>query len=67
MVDIQLMDALVRALPHEAKLILVGDADQLPSVGPGNVFASIIASGIVPVIKLNTIFRQDKGSRGICR
>ena len=63
MVDIQLMDALIRALPDDAKLILVGDADQLPSVGPGNVFASIIASGTVPVVVLNTIFRQGDGSR----
>lgn len=63
MVDILLMDALVRALPRDAKLILVGDADQLPSVGPGNVFASIIASEVVPVVKLITIFRQGNGSR----
>ena len=63
MVDILLMDSLIRALPHEAKLILVGDADQLPSVGPGNVFASVIASGVVPVVKLNTVFRQGDGSR----
>ncbi len=63
MVDIMLMDALVRALPRDAKLVLVGDADQLPSVGPGNVFASVIASGIVQTIKLNTIFRQGDGSR----
>lgn len=63
MVDILLMDALVRALPDNAKLILVGDADQLPSVGPGNVFASVIASDVVPVVVLNTIFRQGDGSR----
>ena len=63
MVDILLMDALVRALPDEAKLILVGDADQLPSVGPGNVFASVIASDVVPVVVLDTIFRQGDGSR----
>ena len=63
MVDIQLMDALVRALPEEAKLILVGDADQLPSVGPGNVFSSVIASGVVPVVVLSNIFRQGNGSR----
>ena len=63
MVDILLMHALVRALPDEAKLILVGDADQLPSVGPGNVFASIIRSDVVPVVVLNRIFRQGEGRR----
>ena len=62
MVDILLMHALVRALPDKAKIILVGDADQLPSVGPGNVFASIIRSGVVPVVTLKRIFRQGEGS-----
>jgi exodeoxyribonuclease V alpha subunit len=58
MVDIILMDQLVRALPAGACLVLVGDVDQLPSVGPGNVLADIIASGAVPVVRLTEIFRQ---------
>lgn len=58
MVDLALMAATVAALPDAAGLILVGDADQLPSVGPGEVLAAFIASGIVPVARLTTIFRQ---------
>ena len=58
MVDTLLMYQLTRALPATAVLILVGDAFQLPSVGPGNVLADIIASAAVPVFSLNTIFRQ---------
>ena len=63
MIDIQLMDQLVRALPDRITLVLVGDTDQLPSVGPGNVLRDIIASGIIPFTKLDTIFRQD--TRGL--
>lgn len=63
MVDIILMDALLRALPPDARLILVGDADQLPSVGPGNVFSALIRSEVVPVVRLTEIFRQKEGSR----
>ena len=63
MVDILLMDALLKALPPDARLILVGDADQLPSVGPGNVFSAIIRSGVVPTVRLTEIFRQNEGSR----
>ena len=63
MVDIQLMDALLKALPPDARLILVGDADQLPSVGPGNVFSAVIRSGAVPTVRLTEIFRQNEGSR----
>ena len=63
MVDIQLMDALLRALPEDARLILVGDADQLPSVGPGNVFSAVIRSGVIPTVRLTEIFRQNEGSR----
>jgi exodeoxyribonuclease V alpha subunit len=58
MVDLALMAAAVSALPDEAGLILVGDADQLPSVGPGEVLAAFIDSGMVPVARLSTIFRQ---------
>ena len=63
MVDIQLMASLLRALPPSARLVLVGDADQLPSVGPGNVFSAIIRSGAVPTVRLTEIFRQNEGSR----
>ena len=63
MVDISLMSALLAALPPDARLILVGDADQLPSVGPGNVFSAIIRSQTVPLVRLTEIFRQNGGSR----
>ena len=66
MVDIALMAAVVQALPLEAGLILVGDVDQLPSVGPGEVLRSLIQSGAVPVARLTTIFRQARNS-GIVR
>ncbi len=62
MVDIQLMQALVEALPHGARLILVGDADQLPPVGPGNFLRDAIGSGRVPTIQLSEIFRQAQES-----
>lgn len=63
MVDILLMDALLRALPPDARLILVGDADQLPSVGPGNVFSALIRSQVAATVRLTEIFRQNEGSR----
>ena len=59
MVDIRLMADLVAALPARATLILVGDTDQLPSVGPGSVLHDLIASGAVPAARLTEIFRQD--------
>lgn len=58
MVDIVLMNQLLRAVPPWACVVLVGDVDQLPSVGPGMVLADIIASGVVPVVRLTEIFRQ---------
>ncbi len=58
MLDIQLAYALFRALRPGVRLVLVGDVDQLPSVGPGNVLLDIIASGVVPVVRLKTVFRQ---------
>ena len=58
MIDIFLMRALLRAVKPGARLVLVGDADQLPSVGAGNVLKDLISSGIVPVVKLTEIFRQ---------
>ena len=63
MVDITLMRALLSAMPETCRLVLVGDADQLPSVGPGNVFNDIIRSGIVPVVRLTEVFRQKAESR----
>jgi len=61
MIDLPLMDAFLSALPNESCLILVGDIDQLPSVGPGNVLMDLIHSGAIPFVKLETIFRQEKG------
>ena len=62
MVDITLMQALIEALPHGARLVLVGDADQLPPVGPGNFLRDIIGSHRVPTIQLTDIFRQAQQS-----
>jgi exodeoxyribonuclease V alpha subunit len=62
MIDVVLMNSLLKAVPDEMKIIFVGDVDQLPSVGPGNVLRDIIESGTVPVAKLDTIFRQAQGS-----
>ena len=59
MVDIRLMADLAAALPRRATLVLVGDTDQLPSVGPGNVLRDLIASQAVPTSQLTEIFRQD--------
>jgi exodeoxyribonuclease V alpha subunit len=63
MLDIRLASALVRAVPKNAQLIFIGDADQLPSVGPGNFLADIIESGTVPTVKLKEVFRQASKSR----
>jgi exodeoxyribonuclease V alpha subunit len=62
MVDIQLMYALLKAIPVGVRLILVGDVDQLPSVGPGNVLRDIIRSNCFHVVKLSRIFRQAEHS-----
>jgi exodeoxyribonuclease V alpha subunit len=63
MVDVPLMHALLRAVPPHAAVILVGDVDQLPSVGPGQVLADVIGSGAVPVVRLTEVFRQASESR----
>lgn len=63
MIDIVLMNALLKAMPPEMRLVLVGDIDQLPSVGAGNVLRDIIDSGAVPVVRLTRIFRQAQSSR----
>ena len=63
MVDITLMHAILKALKSDCRILLVGDADQLPSVGPGNVFSDIIRSGVAPTVRLTEIFRQKADSR----
>jgi ATP-dependent exoDNAse (exonuclease V) alpha subunit len=63
MVDVLLMQGLVKAIPDEAALLIVGDIDQLPSVGPGQVLADIIGSDAVPVVRLTEVFRQAAASR----
>jgi exodeoxyribonuclease V alpha subunit len=63
MVDVPLMSHLLKALPPQAGLLLVGDVDQLPSVGPGLVLANLIESGVAPVARLTEVFRQAGGSR----
>jgi len=63
MIDIVLMYNLLRAAPDEMTVVFVGDVDQLPSVGPGNVLRDMIESGSVPVVKLTRIFRQAMGSQ----
>ncbi len=62
MVDSQLMFNLLKAIKRNAQLILVGDKDQLPSVGAGNVLGDILQSGVVPVVELTEIYRQDSKS-----
>ena len=63
MVDVMLMQALMKATPDNAALLIVGDIDQLPSVGPGQVLADIIGSGAVPVVRMTEVFRQAAASR----
>ena len=63
MVDVPLMQSLLRALPGTAALHVVGDVDQLPSVGPGQVLADIMNSGAVPVVRLTEVFRQAAQSK----
>ena len=63
MIDIVLMNSLLKAIPQNMRLILVGDIDQLPSVGAGNVLRDIIDSGSFPVVRLTRIFRQAQTSR----
>jgi exodeoxyribonuclease V alpha subunit len=63
MVDVPLMSALLRAVPIQGSLLVVGDVDQLPSVGPGMVLRDLIESGVVPVVRLTEVFRQAANSR----
>jgi len=63
MIDVYLMEAVVRALPPAAALLLVGDVDQLPAVGPGDVLSDVIRSAAIPVVRLAEVFRQAAESR----
>jgi exodeoxyribonuclease V alpha subunit len=63
MIDTQLMNHLLKAIPSDARLILIGDIDQLPSVGPGNVLKDLIQSGRLSICELKKIFRQAAGSQ----
>lgn len=63
MIDLLLMNSLIEAVPQSMRLVFVGDTDQLPSVGAGNVLHDIIESGVIPVIRLTRIFRQAQTSR----
>ncbi len=63
MVDITLMQALLQAMKPGARLVLVGDADQLPSVGPGNLLKDLLRSGAIPTVTLQEVFRQAEESR----
>jgi exodeoxyribonuclease V alpha subunit len=62
MVDISLAHYLLSAIHPQSTLVLVGDADQLPSVGPGNVLGDLIQSGVIPTVRLETVFRQARAS-----
>ena len=62
MVDLFLAEALLDAIPFGAKLLLIGDPDQLPSVGPGQVLADIVVSGVAPVVRLSQLYRQAEQS-----
>ena len=63
MLDVYLANALFKAMQKGTQLILIGDSDQLPSVGPGAVLSELIASEVVPVVRLDKVFRQSEGSR----
>jgi ATP-dependent exoDNAse (exonuclease V) alpha subunit len=62
-VDVMLMQSLMKAAPDKAALLIVGDIDQLPSVGPGQVMSDLISSGAIPVVRLTEVFRQAAQSR----
>ncbi len=62
MVDLPMLSSLLAALPEHARLVLVGDADQLPSVGPGAVLRDLLASGVIPSVRLGRVYRQSHQS-----
>ncbi len=63
MIDLPLMDALLAAVPERARVVFVGDVDQLPSIGPGNLLRDMIDSRVIPCCRLHTIYRQSEKSR----
>ena len=63
MLDVYLAEHLFNAVKNQSQIVLIGDADQLPSVGPGAVLSELIASGCIPVVRLDKVFRQSAGSR----
>ncbi len=63
MIDTYLMYQLLRAIPSSAKVVIIGDVNQLPSIGPGTVLKDLIASNFIPTVRLNAIFRQAQGSK----
>src|SRR5205085_6161182 len=63
MIDTYLMYQLLRAIPPTAKVVFIGDVNQLPSIGPGTVLADFIESQVIPTVRLNAIFRQAAGSQ----
>lgn len=63
MINIQLMESLLDAIPEKMQIVMVGDVDQLPSIGCGNVLKDMIDSGVVPTVRLTKIYRQDAASR----
>lgn len=63
MVDIRLMDSLIKAVDEKTRLLFIGDCDQLPAVGPGNVLRDIIDSGVIPVVRLTKVYRQKEQSQ----
>ena len=62
MINVLLMDSLMQSINPEGKVVFIGDIDQLPCIGPGNVLKDMINSGVIPVVKLNRIFRQSQDS-----
>ena len=63
MIDIHIINSILKALPRSVTLIIVGDVDQLPSIGPGQILSDIINSDVIPTVKLNQVFRQAKHSK----
>lgn len=62
MIDVNVFEGVLRALPLGTRLILVGDSNQLPSVGPGNILSDLISSEEIPLVELKEIFRQSQQS-----
>lgn len=62
MIDLTLFEAILRALPMGSRLIIVGDSDQLPSIGAGDILGDLVSSGVIPAVRLSEIFRQSQKS-----